>query len=235
MLTRLTPDLFTAEHDSRLPGGMVMPLRMTGVRLPSGDLVLHSVIPPTDGLVAAVTAVGPVKHLIAPNLLHHLSAGAWQQRFPEARLHAPPGLAKKRPDLRITDDLGQSPGPWSEVMDQILIAGAPKLAESVFFHRPSRSLLVSDLLFNIVRPANLMTKLVLTMTGTRGRFAMSRVNRLYAKDRAAFRASLEAMLAWDFARVIVAHGDVLDATSGVRDHVRDVRQLTREAVSWGLQ
>ncbi|HEY0708509.1 MAG TPA: DUF4336 domain-containing protein [Polyangia bacterium] len=234
MITSVTPDLFTAEHDFRLPGGMVMPLRMTGIRLPSGDVVLHSPIPLTEALVSAVAAVGPVKHLIAPNRLHHLSAGAWQKRYPEAHLHAAPGLGKKRPDLRIDHELGGhelgtpgTPPAWAEVLDQRLIDGAPVLAESVFFHRPSRSLLVTDLLVNIVRPANFMTKLVLTMTGTRGRFAMSRANRLFVKDRAAFRASLEAMLAWDFAQIIPAHGDLLTSP--------DVRALTRQAVSWGLR
>jgi hypothetical protein len=214
------------------------------IRLPNGDLVLHSPIPATDALANAVTAVGPVKHLIAPNLLHHLSVAAWHQRFPDAQLHAAPGLAKKRPDLRISAELGVSGSPpWAGVLDQQLLRGMPKLAESVFFHRPSRSLLVTDLLFNIVRPANLFTKVVLTMTGTRGRLAMSRVNRLYTKDRAALRASLEVMLAWDFTRIVVAHGDIVEARretsaqspSESPGESSDLRQRTRDVVSWGLR
>ncbi len=40
--------------------------------------------------------------------------------------------------------------------------------------------------------------------------AMPRVEKLGVKDKAAFERSLEAMLQWDFERVIVGHGDVVE-------------------------
>ena len=59
-------------------------------------------------------------------------------------------------------------------IDQILIEGAPKLSEVVFFHRASRSLLVSDLFFNVTEPETWATGLLLRMMGTYKRFGRSR-------------------------------------------------------------
>ena len=61
-----------------------------------------------------------------------------------------PGVEAKRPDLEIRAVLGESPlAGWSDVLDQTLVAGFPMTNEVVFFHRPSRTLIASDLVFNI--------------------------------------------------------------------------------------
>jgi glyoxylase-like metal-dependent hydrolase (beta-lactamase superfamily II) len=44
-----------------------------------------------------------------------------------------------------------------------------------------------------------------------GRFGPSKLDPLLIRDRRAARQSLERILAWDFDRVVVAHGDVLEA------------------------
>jgi glyoxylase-like metal-dependent hydrolase (beta-lactamase superfamily II) len=41
-----------------------------------------------------------------------------------------------------------------------------------------------------------------------GRLGPTKLDPLLIRDRAAARASLERILAWDFDRVIVSHGDV---------------------------
>jgi glyoxylase-like metal-dependent hydrolase (beta-lactamase superfamily II) len=43
-----------------------------------------------------------------------------------------------------------------------------------------------------------------------GRFGPSRLDPFLIRDRRAARQSLERILAWDFDRVVVAHGDVLE-------------------------
>src|SRR5205823_6174850 len=98
--------------------------------------------------------------------------------------------------------------------------------EVVFHHRPSRTLICSDLLFNITHPATAMTSVALTLMGTKGRFAASRAWWLFRRDRTALKMSLDHLLTWDFARVVPAHGDVVEA----RDGASDVRELTRSAL-----
>lgn len=228
-LRALAEDLHTCEDTIALPGGVRLPIRATVIRLPDGGTLVHSPTPIDDALAEAVTALGPVRFLVAPNVLHHLSLGAWQARFPAAALWAAPGLARKRPDLAIAGTLGNETLPFAEPFEPLPIAGCPGLAEHVFFHAATRTLVASDLLFHVLRPANLATRLVLTLAGTSGRLAMSRVLRFAVRDRAAFRASVEQMLARDFLRFVPGHGDVVDSADGA-----NARERCREALAWAL-
>ena len=56
---------------------------MTIVRR-EGKLALHSVVPLTDQLVKAISSLGEVGWLIAPNLQHWLFLPAWTAAFPHA-------------------------------------------------------------------------------------------------------------------------------------------------------
>jgi hypothetical protein len=231
MLSEVAPDLFCARATLPLPGGVRLPLRMSVLRLGGGQLCVHSPVPPQPGLFEAVAALGPVRHILAPNLHHHRFVGPWLARFPEARAHGAPGLARKRADLPWAGELGegalQLPG-----VQSLRIEGAPGFQEVVFLHHASRSLIVSDLLFNLVPPLNAATRLLTTLTGVRGRLAMSRVWRLLVRGRAARAAlasSLQRLLAWDFVRLLPAHGEVFEASDGAET----VRQ-TRAALAWGL-
>lgn len=210
MLTPIAPDLFAVEGTMRLPGGVRFPLRMTIARLPSGGLWLHSPIEASDELVTAVSALGPVEHLVAPNSIHHLWIGDWKKRFPDARLYGGPGLAAKRRDLAFDGLLGQATPPWTDAFATVPIAGAPRIGETVFLHRPSSSLLVGDLLFNILRPRGIGMNLILAAAGTRDRLAVSRAWRLIRRDRQAFRSSLEAVVALPFRRLIPCHGAIVE-------------------------
>lgn len=55
--------------------------------------------------------------------------------------------------------------------------------------------------------------------GSYGRSEPSRLERWFTKDRKALRASIERMLVWDFDRVTVAHGEILE--TGGKDRVRE--------------
>jgi hypothetical protein len=221
------PEVWSAMHTMRLPGGVRLPARMTVVRLPGGELVVHSPVPADDDLVAEVAKLGPVAHVIAPSLLHHLFVGAWTGRNPGARLWVTPGLADKRSDLPAHETLGdEAPAAWRGVIDQMIIRGQPRMNEVAFLHRPSRTLIVSDLVFNVGRPRTLATELVLRLMGTHRGLALSRLWRRYTRDRGAARASIERLLAWDFDRVLMGHGDAFGP--GARPAMAD-------ALSWPLR
>jgi glyoxylase-like metal-dependent hydrolase (beta-lactamase superfamily II) len=207
-LSAVAEELWTVEHPMRFPGGVRLPSRMTIVRLPSHDLLLHSPVPIDDELAAELDTLGPVAHVIAPSLVHHIFVGKALARYPHALLTAAPGLAEKCPELPVADVLtDEPPEAWQGVIDQVVIAGAPRLNEVVFLHRPSRTLIATDLVFNVRQPASWSTGLVLRVMGTHKRFAQSRLWHLYTKDRDAVRRSLEKLMAWDFDRVLPGHGD----------------------------
>ena len=151
-----------------------------------------------------------MRFLVAPNTMHHLSLGDWAAAYPSAKVLAPAGLRKKRPELRIdvelsdVMDVGQSPA-----IELLLAHGIPKLEEFVFFHRPSRTLLLTDLAFNIQGSDGLMSKLMLRLNDSYMNFGPSRVCRAHITEPAMARSDVETILAMKPERAIVAHGEIL--------------------------
>jgi hypothetical protein len=187
--------------------GMRLTANMTVLRVGDG-LLLHSPIALTPERRAAVDRLGPVTHLYSPNLFHHLRVGDWAAAYPAAKVHAPPGLARKRPDLRI-DRIHSAGSAFGADVDELPIHGF-RLEETVLFHRPSRTLVVADLVHNIGRPSHSWTRIYSTLARFYDRVAISRVIRWTAfADRVAARRSVDEVLALPFDRIVVGHGPPL--------------------------
>lgn len=207
-MRQLHSDLWITDSPLRFFGAEIG-TRMTVVRLPGSKLLLHSPIAAAPDLVDEVKSLGSVSYLVAPNRFHHLFVGEWQQACPEASIYVAPGLDTKRTDLTIAGVLGDEPEPgWRDTVDQVLVGGVPLANEVVFFHRPSATLIASDLAFNVGPSSPPLTRLVFRLTGAYGRLSPTILERLLVRDRTAFRHSLERILKWPFNRVVVAHGEV---------------------------
>ena len=83
--------------------------RMSVVRLPNQDLILISPIELDEQDYQALNKLGPVRHIIAPNLFHHLSIGSAKALYPEAKVWGVEGLITKRPNIAF-DALLTQPG-----------------------------------------------------------------------------------------------------------------------------
>ncbi len=199
--------------------GLHLGARMTVVRLPSGGLWLHSPVRLDESVGAQLRELGPIEHIVAPNLYHHLHAGTALQAFEGATLHARPGLRKKRKDLEIHADLGdQPPAAWGDVFDAVTIDGN-LLDEVVFVHRPSRTLINCDLVENFQTCEHFPTRLYLKAAGIYRQPGFSRFLRPLFRRRAEARASIERLLTLDFEGVLLSHGEPL--AEGGPDVVRD--------------
>lgn len=215
-LRRLADDLWVAERPQAFYG-LPVGTRMTVVRLPDGALLLHSPVALDPGLRGELDALGPVRYVVAPNRVHHLYAGEVATAYPAARLWIGPGLERKRPDLVFEAILGdEAPAAWRGTLEQVFFRGRPYENEVVFFHRPSRTLILCDLAFNFGPGTAWATRLLMRLIRSYGVFGPSKLDPFLIRDRAAARASLERILAWDFDRVIVAHGDVLESGGHAR-------------------
>ncbi len=220
-------ELPTYELRQVLPGGFHMPTRMTVLPIEAGGVALVSPIPIDDELAAKIRALGPVRYLIAPNLLHHLYMGPASARWPDARVLAPAALRAKRPDLRIDAALEDGlPPDLSRSVHAVRIEGAPSLDEHVFFHEATRTLVVTELAFNITRPEGLMAHVVLFLVGCHGRLAQSRAWRFFVKDRRAAARSARTVLGLGFETLVVAHGAVVQ---------KDARERLEGALAWMLR
>lgn len=153
--------------------------------------------------------------MIAPNCVHHLFVGEWFAAFPAATIYAAPGLAAKRADLPFHAVLGnEPPAGWAGQIDQHVVGGIPHVNEVAFLHRRSRTLLLTDLAFNVRNEGPLLTRLFMRLNGALHGFGPTRILRSFIRDRRALRASVDHLLTWDFDRITVTHGHVLESGGG---------------------
>ncbi|MGH7821592.1 MAG: DUF4336 domain-containing protein [Candidatus Binatia bacterium] len=218
MLREIAPSLWVVERPLRFLG-IEIGTRMTVIRLDDGSLFLHSPVALEPEVRQDLERIGSPALAVAPNRFHHLYAGDYTAAYPDLHLFVAPGLERKRPDLPIAGVLGEEPRPeWSKEIDQTLFGGFPLANEVVFFHRPTKTLIASDLAFNLGPDSPLPTRVAMRLLGGYDRFGPTLLERLGIRDRKAARASLERILAWDFERVVIAHGRLPEAEA--RDALR---------------
>jgi hypothetical protein len=184
--------------------------RMSVMRLRDGGLLLHSPVALDPPLREAVDRIGPVRFVVGPNRMHHFYLRDWAEAYPDALLWGAPGLPEKRRDLRFEGVLDDAAPGFAGEVETRLVEGAPALSEVAFLHRPTRTLLLADLAFNVTRGPRNRARLFHWLVGATGRFGPHRIARATIRDRRAARRSIDAILAWDFDRVVVPHGDVLE-------------------------
>ena len=224
-LRQLAEDLWVAERPQSFYG-LPVGSRMTVIRLAGGRLLLHSPVTLDADLRRQLDSLGRVCFAVAPNRVHHLYAGAVAQAYPGTRLWVAPGLERKRPDLVFEAILtDEAPAEWRGEVAQVFFRGRPYENEVVFFHRPSRTLVLCDLAFNFGPRSPALTRLLMKLIRSYGSLGPSKLDPLLIRDRRAARESLERILAWDFDRIIVAHGDVLESGG---------HEILRRGYSWLL-
>jgi hypothetical protein len=183
MLRELAPDLWVTERSQRFFTSEIG-TRMTVVRLSDGGLFVHSPVSLDPALRKALDALGPTRFAVAPNRFHHLYLGAYPEAYPDLRLFACPGLPEKRSDLSFDAVLGdEAPSEWAGQIDQLLFGGLPLANEIVFLHRASRTLIMTDTVFNIGPEAPFRTRLGFRLLGRYDDFGSTRIEKLLIRDR----------------------------------------------------
>ena len=210
--------------------GLPLPVRMTVIRLSDGGIWLHSPTRYDEALRRAIEAIGPIRFLVAPNVAHWTFLKDWQTRCPDAETWAAPNLDRRRPvrasGLRIDRVLGDAaPERWAHDLRQVVVPGALGFREVAFFHVPSSTLVLTDLVANL--EADRMpwfARPFLTLAGMTAPDGMPPPYLRLAvrlKGRAAATAA-GRLLAWSPQRVVFAHGAwfAQDGTAALRRSLR---------------
>ncbi len=197
--------------------GMTLPCptRMTVVRIGGNKLWLHSPTAYDAALAGQLAALGDVAWIIAPNSFHYAHVAAWARAFPDAACHISPDLADRLSGALPRHDLlrNATPDDWANEIDQLLVA-LGRFTEAVFFHRPTATLIATDLLQNFERDRipGVFTRIALQLGGATGpRGGTSADIKLAARGHhAAMRAAAATMIAWQPTRIIFSHGKCFD-------------------------
>ena len=209
------------------------PTRMTVIRLGSGELFVHSPTPLTPSLRAEVERQGKVRYIVGPNRIHYWWIPDWHAAFPTADVYLAPRI-REQAGSRIDFDartLEASTGyPWDGEIATLPVVGG-YMTEIEFFHRASRTLILTDLIENFEREkiSGVFLWLLMWIGGvTPPHGGLPRDLRLTFtwRHKRELRAAVETMLGWNPQRIIIAHG---------RWHRENGAAELRQAFAWLLK
>lgn len=148
-------------------------------------------------------------------------------------LVASPGLESKRPDLIIDKFLPDVDNIFRDEVEYLLfdgirtlgLGGAGLLQEFVFFHRASKTLVLTDTAFHFDESFSPLTQLVARLIGGYKKLSPSLLEKFSTQETEKVKQSVQNILAWDFKRVIMAHGSILE---------NDAKQQFKQGYEWLL-
>ena len=225
MLRVLEPDQLWCIETPMPLLGLRFGARLTIARLSNGALWVHAPLAISDDDAKAIGNLGEVGHIVAPNSFHYQEIGEFTARFPRAQLWVVPALATKLDDLPHLP-LRALPPAWAEDFDAVLFDAALGYQEWVFCHRATCSLILTDLIINVPRPDNSLGRVAGALLDEGRGPKPSRLVRasIYAgRQRSQASALLDQILGWDFERVIMAHGRIVEQGG---------KRLLRRAFGW---
>jgi hypothetical protein len=217
MLRQIDEEIWVAEQPLRYLG-LSVGTRMTVVRLENHELVVISPIQVSDEIVNQLSQLGTVKHIIAPNLYHYLFAAHFKSLYPQATFWSAPGLEIKKPELSIDQIIQSDTGRLWDGLEVIFfdgfrvlgLSGFDSLNECVFFHLASRTLILTDTAFHFDESFPMLTQFATRVLGGYKSLSPSLLERIATTDKESVAKSVEQVLNWNFERVIVAHGSIVE-------------------------
>jgi len=161
--TELVPGTMWGFEQNQELSALTVNIRCTVIRLADGTLWVHAPVFPTAEFLRQVDALGTVAHIVLPTfaLEHKLPIITFSKKYPAACVWVvsdtwswPINLPLWMLGIKVTGLIGRDVAPWaSEIDTQVLKiddVGSP-FVEASFFHRPTKTLLLTDLAYCIPR------------------------------------------------------------------------------------
>lgn len=148
-----------------------------------------------------------ITDIVAPNLFHCAGVPNAAKAYPAAKIWGVQGTKLAKPDISWTDELTTKNWKYQKELAVVCMGGMPKVNEAVFIHHETKSLIVTDLCFNMLDRTGFGAWLILSLFGTYNKFAVSKFMLKFLKDRNEFQKSLDELFSYDFENVVVSHGN----------------------------
>jgi len=207
-MKKIAEHIWISEKDFSLMGAD-LGNRMTVIELNDNKLVLHSPHAYDQKTQELLDKIGTVQYIITPNRFHGLFANDWMTQYPSAEHYAVSEVRETfNEQPTILNDLDFSP--WAPQLLMQPMVGMDKLNEYVFFHPLSQTLILTDLCFNIQKPGSLWSKVFFRMNDSYKKFGPSRIMKSMISNGEQLGNTLRDILDWDFDRIILSHGDIVE-------------------------
>ena len=215
---KFADDLWVVEGPNVRDMGFMFTTRMTVAKLWDGSVWIDSPVSVSFDILKRIADLGPVRYLLAATPRHVWRLNAWHTLFPDAQLWASRAtlFELKKGTLPLAGILGdESPQAWKNDFDQLAFKGNPLIEEVLFFHKRSRTVILDDLIqIHPLIKGKLFRNVVLKLEGVvspQGGVGLD--IRLSFIHRDLARQSLKRLLAWDFDKLIIAHGMCIETNA----------------------
>lgn len=173
----------------------------------NSNVTIISPINFTDEHLDFIRNQGNVKTIIAPNVFHHLYLQKTFKHFPEAEVLIPKGLEKKvNLKYQFLDDNIMS---FNKSLEIVQLKGAKKLNEFIFFHKKDKTLITTDLFFNIQKCRNIYEKIIWSLLGVYKNCTHSRVFKFLVDNKEEFIQCKKTLQLLGAQNLILAHGEII--------------------------
>lgn len=147
-----------------------------------------------------------VTDIVGPNLFHCAGVPAAAVAYPKAKKWGVQGARLAKHEISWDEELTPVNWPYQQELAVVCTSGMPKVNEAVFIHHETKSLIVSDLCFNMTDRGGFGAWIILSLFGTYQKFAVSKFLLKFIKDKPAFEKSLAEIYSFNFENIIVSHG-----------------------------
>jgi hypothetical protein len=232
MLREIDRNIWVGEQPLKF-WGFEVGTRMTVIRLANGEVIVISPIKVDEMTIYQINELGNVTAIVAPNLYHHLFVAEFKAIYPHAKIWAAPGLESKRPDIPIDKILNSGKVGITDEVEYLLfegfkffdLIGSSALNEIVFFHRESQTLILTDTAYHFDESFSLKTQLAFRFMGGYRKLEPSFLEKFATREKDKVKRAIKQVLCWDFDRVIMAHGSIIE---------NDGKRKLKEGYEWFL-
>lgn len=226
MMNKVTENIFTYDYTFKIMPGVDFPVKSTFIELENHGLMIISPGPFDKKTIQDTLVKYKTVYCVAPNAFHHKHLGEFYNLFPNINIYGPTSLIKKQAWLSdVLMDLGSLK---ERLEGQVLffpILGSKLLDETVFYCRRSKSLVVTDLVFNMRDPMPFGRKCLLSLVGARNKIAQSKMIRASLKDKKAYAQAVKPLRELNCERIIVAHGQTIEGASEINRAMAEIRAV----------
>lgn len=209
-LTMLGQGLWAAERELLLGAGLRVPIRMVAVVTGAREVLCYSPVSFDEATDEAMTGLGTVRWLLAPNRSHRLFLAEAMDRYPHAAVLCSPDSSGPPRAVAL-----EGRGHLSPEIEYFSVKAGPRFTEIALYHDTSETLVLCDLVLNF-RAGDPRLRWMLNLNGAWGRPAQSRLQRwLLFRDPAALSDFYHWAMGRPFRQILVGHGPP------IRDQARE--------------
>ncbi len=186
--------------------------RMTILKLENGNLIIHNAIRLKDEDYAKINDLGNVDAIVVPNTIHCSEAKYFVEKYPNAKVYLPNKLfISKKNRFHNSINLNSS-WPYDHEIKKVTFKNN-LVDESVFIHVKAKTLVVTDMLFNMKSEAfkNKFELFIFKyINDMLDKAVPSRLIKYFAqRDKKTLKQNLSEINQFNFNSVIMNHGDVI--------------------------